>query len=47
MTEGKHTNGGSYPGATVFIVMGTLLAISLSMNAVFYTLLNWNLIPDH
>jgi len=29
----------------VFIVMGTLLSISISLNAVFYVFLTWDLVP--
>jgi hypothetical protein len=46
MTGAKHRfSGGNFlPG--VFVVMGVLLSISLSMNAVFYVLLTWDLVPN-
>lgn len=47
MTGAKHRAAGdgiSTPGW--FILMGTLLSISLSLNAVLYVLLTWDLVPN-
>jgi hypothetical protein len=45
MTGAKHREpGGNTPGW--FILMGTLLSISLSLNAVFWAVLSWNLVPN-
>jgi len=45
---GKHRSLGDNSNAVsgVFIVMGTLLSISISLNAVFYVFLTWNLVPN-
>jgi hypothetical protein len=46
MTGAKHRfSEGTFPSG-IFIAMGVLLSISLSVNAVFYVLLTWDLVPN-
>lgn len=45
MTGAKHRLPDSNKAAGIFVVMGILLSISLSTNAVFYVLLTWDLVP--
>lgn len=46
MTGAKHRSSDGPMSSGIFIVMGTLLSISLSVNAVFYVLLTWDLVPN-
>lgn len=46
MTGAKHRLSEGSSAIGVFIVMGTLLSISISVNAVFFVLWTWDLVPN-
>ena len=48
MTGAKHRFPSRSSNASIglFIGMGTLLSVSISLNAVFYVFLTWDLVPN-
>jgi len=45
MTDASHRRSGGYAPTAAFLILGTLLSISISVNAVFYVMFTWNLVP--